>query len=246
MSRVPVDLSGKRFGMLVALQRRGNKGASAAWLCKCDCGEQKIISGSNLRSGLTNSCGCREGLGVPPRELTNQRFGKLVVLSLVSVKPPIWRCKCDCGNTVTLRSSYLLGSKQDCGCSYRGGVPQQIGGRAAALKLRKRPFEALYNSLHRRADNKRLEVLTYEEFLEFTTIQNCHYCGDGLVWAKYSLGRNGRAANLDRKDSGQGYTKGNVVVCCIRCNKAKLNHFTYDEWVKIGTFIRDNIRRVNL
>jgi len=241
MSRIAVDLSGKRFGMLIALQREGNRGASAAWLCQCDCGRHKVICGSNLRSGLTNSCGCREGLGVPPRNLTNQRFGKLIALSLVSVKPPIWKCQCDCDEVVEVRASYLLGGKKDCGCSYKGGVPQQVGGRAAAVKLRKRPFESLYNSLCRRAKHKKLEILTYEEFIPFTTVKNCHYCDESLVWIKYRISQLGQAVNLDRKDSNSGYIKENVVPCCCRCNRAKLNHFTYDEWVKIGAFIRDNI-----
>ena len=28
------------------------------WLCKCDCGNEKIISGCSLKSNLTRSCGC--------------------------------------------------------------------------------------------------------------------------------------------------------------------------------------------
>lgn len=28
------------------------------WLCRCDCGEEKIVSGNTLVSGDTQSCGC--------------------------------------------------------------------------------------------------------------------------------------------------------------------------------------------
>ena len=28
------------------------------WLCKCDCGNEKIIADSSIRSGRTVSCGC--------------------------------------------------------------------------------------------------------------------------------------------------------------------------------------------
>ena len=28
------------------------------WLCKCECGKEKIIRGSHLRNGHTKSCGC--------------------------------------------------------------------------------------------------------------------------------------------------------------------------------------------
>lgn len=54
-----IDITGKRFELLVVIKRLGSdtKG-KATWLCRCDCGEQLICVGANLRSGNTNSCGC--------------------------------------------------------------------------------------------------------------------------------------------------------------------------------------------
>jgi len=52
-----VDLTGQRFGKLLVLRRCGSKNGHAAWLCRCDCGNEKIMSASSLRSG-TKSCGC--------------------------------------------------------------------------------------------------------------------------------------------------------------------------------------------
>jgi hypothetical protein len=58
MSRV-IDLTGQRFGRLVVLKRaENNRRGQAMWLCRCDCGKEKIISSSPLRSGVTQSCGC--------------------------------------------------------------------------------------------------------------------------------------------------------------------------------------------
>ena len=34
------------------------KQGMAQWLCKCDCGNETIIRGANLRRGITKSCGC--------------------------------------------------------------------------------------------------------------------------------------------------------------------------------------------
>ena len=48
------------------------------------------------------------------------------------------------------------------------------------------------------------------------------------------------AYNLDRKDSIKGYTKENCVVCCKRCNRAKSNLFSYEEWLEIGKFIQEH------
>lgn len=56
-----IDLSNKRFGRLVVVQRTENsKKGEVNWLCKCDCGGIKIAQGNHLREGSTNSCGCLE------------------------------------------------------------------------------------------------------------------------------------------------------------------------------------------
>ena len=53
-----VDLTGQRFGRLLVLERTENMGRQTAWLCKCDCGNQKAVPYWNLVSGQTISCGC--------------------------------------------------------------------------------------------------------------------------------------------------------------------------------------------
>ena len=53
-----VDMTGQRFGRLVVVCRANNIGRQVAWLCKCDCGNEKISPGWNLRSGQCVSCGC--------------------------------------------------------------------------------------------------------------------------------------------------------------------------------------------
>jgi hypothetical protein len=54
-----IDLSNKRFGNLVVIKRVGtDQNKRPLWLCKCDCGVEKVINGSSLRNGDTVSCGC--------------------------------------------------------------------------------------------------------------------------------------------------------------------------------------------
>ena len=53
------DLVGQKFGRLIVLKKKDkNKSGNYRWLCKCDCGKEKIIRGDNLKSGTTKSCGC--------------------------------------------------------------------------------------------------------------------------------------------------------------------------------------------
>lgn len=53
-----VDITGQKFGRLTALRRVGSNGHSALWLCKCDCGNETVVTLSHLKGGQTRSCGC--------------------------------------------------------------------------------------------------------------------------------------------------------------------------------------------
>lgn len=53
------DLSGKRFGRLVAIKDVGRtRWGQCLWHCICDCGNTKTIVVKHLTSGKTRSCGC--------------------------------------------------------------------------------------------------------------------------------------------------------------------------------------------
>lgn len=60
MSTNFIDITGERFGCLIALKRVGRnpKNGNALWRCKCDCGNSVIVDGSHLRRKITRSCGC--------------------------------------------------------------------------------------------------------------------------------------------------------------------------------------------
>jgi hypothetical protein len=51
------DLTGHRFGKLVALRRLPNDHRQVAWLVLCDCGREKSCLSRYLRHGRTKSCG---------------------------------------------------------------------------------------------------------------------------------------------------------------------------------------------
>lgn len=55
-----LDLTTKRFGKLVVIQRHpeNTKAGKARWICQCDCGNDVTVTGGNLQSGFTQSCGC--------------------------------------------------------------------------------------------------------------------------------------------------------------------------------------------
>lgn len=55
---------GKKFGLLTPVIRRGNnKFGHRTWLCECECGGQKLVSGSDLLNNRIISCGCKRNAG---------------------------------------------------------------------------------------------------------------------------------------------------------------------------------------
>lgn len=97
----------------------------------------------------------------------------------------------------------------------------------------KRPFESIFNGILQDVRWRHIPVdLTYEEFLEFTKIPNCHYCMATINWQPYGTVEGqytSRAYFLDRKDNAFGYSKDNCVVCCSWCNIFRRNLITYEE-----------------
>ena len=73
-----IDITGQKFGhwkvLAIHPERRrygkAGKAISILWHCRCDCGVEGIVFGSNLRRGFSKSCGCAA------REATTRRNTK--------------------------------------------------------------------------------------------------------------------------------------------------------------------------
>lgn len=59
--RKVIDVTGRIFGRLTVVWRAGfaNSG-EVTWRCACSCGGKVTVTGGNLRSGNTKSCGCHQ------------------------------------------------------------------------------------------------------------------------------------------------------------------------------------------
>ena len=60
LPRHVVDMTGRRYGRLVALEfsHIDERSGSAMWRFHCDCGIEFTTYGMHVRSGKTRSCGC--------------------------------------------------------------------------------------------------------------------------------------------------------------------------------------------
>jgi hypothetical protein len=109
------------------------------------------------------------------------------------------------------------------------------------LKCRLRPYEALYNKFKYDRDRqiRKTEVsITYEQFLIFCKIDECHYCNNKIQRAEYCLSDNGGSYCLDRKNNNLGYSFENCVSCCWNCNEIKGNRFTYEEFMLLAPILK--------
>ena len=59
MARQAEDLTNRRFGMLTVTERVMINNRTH-WKCKCDCGGEKIVYGTFLKSGKIKTCGCKK------------------------------------------------------------------------------------------------------------------------------------------------------------------------------------------
>lgn len=91
-------------------------------------------------------------------------------------------------------------------------------------KKQKQTPKYRYQDLIYSAKVRGLELtITFEQFRKFCTF-DCIYCGRNLVTSGYGL---------DRLDNNRGYHLDNVAPCCAKCNDARGDRFTADEWYEL-------------
>ncbi|MCB5953975.1 AP2 domain-containing protein [Enterococcus sp. CWB-B31] len=108
------DVTGQRFGKLIAVERLNKKKRSTYfWKCRCDCGNFCEVPLNYLTQGNTSSCGC---LRTP--DFKGKVIGRLTVLNIHSKgKSILWSCQCSCGNMTTATTAELkIQKKKSCGC----------------------------------------------------------------------------------------------------------------------------------
>ena len=116
------DLKGNVYGRLTVLGDDGTrtKTSKVLWRCRCDCGNEVHILGSNLKRGATKSCGCLNS------EKRRERFKDLagtetenfkIIDKAYSKNQRVWwNCICKhCGRSVILNNN-LIDHQASCGC----------------------------------------------------------------------------------------------------------------------------------
>lgn len=100
------DLSGVRFGKLVAIRKvENNSKGRVQWYCKCDCGNDCIVTTDVLQAGGKSTCGCGYR-----QDLIGQKFGELTVIDY-DKSVGRWVCMCSCGEYCNVKTHELTHNK---------------------------------------------------------------------------------------------------------------------------------------
>lgn len=187
-----VDLTGKRFGSLVALHHLKEKNGKSKWMCKCDCGKTKAIRGDSLRAGTSKTCGCHG-------PLDGQRFGRLIVLR-ESGKQGHCLAICDCGEEKEVKKTQLkAGQTRSCGCLAR----ETLRTHGAS----KEEWFGSWSSMMSRCNNPK--DYSYHRY-GGAGIKVCERWKDPYAFYSDIGDKPSSSHSLDRIDRTKGYSKDNV------------------------------------
>lgn len=151
------DYTNQTFGKLTVIKMIYGKYENTKALCRCECGNEKIIDMRNILNSHTQSCGCYETESRYNRKhlinITGNRYGMLLALEPTDKRASngsvIWKCECDCGNISYVSYSNLIAAKTlSCGCRRNSKWEEFIDSYLKSLNIsfeREKRFEDCKN-----------------------------------------------------------------------------------------------------
>ena len=216
-----IDLTGQRFGMWTVLGDSGKmaKNWVILWTCICDCGEQREVRGSSLKSGRSSSCGC-----LKHDDLTGKRFGKLVVLNeaekIGMSGKSRWNCLCDCGKqTIVFSCALKRGNTKSCGCFNLARLRSTVGNKNPRYNKNLTDEERLSRRYQLGGNNVRKwskQIMERENY----TCQICNKHGGNL---------NAHHLNGWNAFPEQRFDLDNGVTLCTDCHKEFHSQYGYGD-----------------
>lgn len=242
---------GKKFEKLtvISLDRKDNNNKKY-YLCKCDCGNEKIIRSDSFVTGKTKSCGClskefnKSQKGQKVKDITGQIYGRLTALYRLDKTNKyynsFWICKCECGNEVEVRLSQLTAGKtKSCGCLNRELSSKRMKGS-------NHPMYGVRGENHHKWNPS---LTDKERHDKRDTVENYHFRNSVFERDNYTCIVCGNKGLLNAHhitnyylDIDNRYNIDNGITMCEKCHKAF--HKKYgnknNNKMQLEEFIKDN------
>ena len=227
------EMIGRRFGRLTVVEYDHPGRNGPYYICECDCGNRRIVSKNNLKTGNSTSCGCARRKD----DLLGRRFGRLIVRRYDHVGNhgrTYYVCECDCGNeSIVSRAHLLNGHVTSCGCWNRDS--------RVTHGLTDSPVYHTWVSMRQRCNNPKSTsydrygargITVCEEWDNFETFHD---------WAMSNGYKTG--LTIDRKNNDKGYCPDNCrwADSATQANNRHTNRFvtyngithTASEWARL-------------
>lgn len=159
-----------------SISKSGKKYSTPFYKCLCVCDKTIVVSGSALSKG--SSCGCRRTSSNKSRtlDLTGKKFDRLTAVAYAGNSS--WLCKCDCGNSVTVKTAHLRnGNTKSCTCMQKEKASNSMNIRLSNYrKSRGYPEDFLIS------DENTVQRMKFSEDLRVPIMErdswNCQLCKD--------------------------------------------------------------------
>lgn len=200
-------------------------GNNAYWLVECvNCGKESTISSSGIKNRKTGFCQpCVDKINAENKieNLIGKVFGRLTVVSMCKKtnNRTYWNCKCECGNSQSVRSDSLkCGAIQSCGCLHREKSRERFSGEShprwnPSLTHEERKTGRCYNSTE--YFNWRFSVFKRDNF----TCVKCNEESHGNIQAHHL---NSWDTHIEER-----FSVDNGITLCIDCHKEFHRYFGY-------------------
>lgn len=195
------DLVGQQFGWLTVLEYHGNnERGEKLWSCKCKCGNLQISKTANLTSGRVKSCGCgRRGDKRNDDAIVGKKFNNFTVIKFVyknKWRELVYKCKCDCGNTINVKRPEIGKMKSCPRCKWDDyeGITHGYWSRTQK------------GALVRNLEFNITKEYAWQIFIEQN--KKCILSGVNIVLARTHTKK--QTASIDRINSKIGYIIGNI------------------------------------
>jgi 5-methylcytosine-specific restriction endonuclease McrA len=210
--RTGSNLIGRRFDRFVVTGGPEIKKRKRYWICRCDCGNERVVYAGSLVRGLSGGCGC----GHRKTDLSGQRFGRLVAIEMAERRSGVayWLCQCDCGT----RKIIWLGSLQkgdtiSCGCVRRG----EWGG-APLMPQATRDKDAVRRARRRARKKNAGGSYTVGDIADIRRMQRDR-CAEPTCRVK--LQASGHRDHIVSLAQGGSNNRRNIQLLCAPCNQKK-------------------------